>query len=84
MNKADFLRIFPLRSPNIMWLLGAGTSAAAGIRTAGQMIWHFKQMIFCAEERVSIRSCPDLGDASFRDRLNRYFQSRTPNGTQNA
>jgi NAD-dependent SIR2 family protein deacetylase len=76
MNKADFLRIFPLRAPNIMWLLGAGSSAAAGIRTAGQMIWHFKLMIFCAEQRVSVRSCPDLGEASFRERLNRYFQSK--------
>ena len=59
-----------------MWLLGAGTSASAGIRTAGQMIWHFKQQLFCAEQRISIKSCPDLGDQVFRDRLNSYFQSK--------
>ena len=76
MKKSDFLRIFPLRAPNIMWFLGAGASASAGLRTAGQMTWHFKQQIFCAEERVSIKSCPDLGEPSFRDRLDRYFQSR--------
>jgi len=76
MNRADFLRVFQLRSPNIMWLLGAGASASAGIRTAGQMIWHFKQQIFCAEQRVSIKSCPDLGDAAFRARLDGYFAAK--------
>src|SRR5437870_1177326 len=46
MNRAEFLRIFPMRASGLMWLTGAGASASARIRTAGQMIWHFKQQIF--------------------------------------
>lgn len=76
MKRSEFFRIFPLRAPGLMWFTGAGTSASAGIRTAGQMIWHFKQQIYCAEHRVQVRSCPDLGDEAFRNRLNRYFQDK--------
>ena len=59
-----------------MWFLGAGASASAGLRTAGQMVWHFKQQIFCAENRLSVRSCPPLGDTNFRARLNRFFTDK--------
>lgn len=76
MQKSEFLRVFPLRVPNLMWFLGAGASASAGIRTAGQMIWHFKQQIYCTQERISSASCPDLGDHAFRARLDRYFESK--------
>lgn len=38
----DFARRFALRAGNLMWFLGAGASAAAGIPTAGDMIWEFK------------------------------------------
>ncbi len=30
---SEFLRLYPMRAPNIMWFLGAGASAAAGIPT---------------------------------------------------
>jgi NAD-dependent SIR2 family protein deacetylase len=76
MQKSEFLRLFPLRAPNLMWFLGAGASASAGIRTAGQMIWHFKQQIYCTEQRISSKSCPELSDQAFRARLDRYFQSQ--------
>ena len=45
MDLAEFLRLFPMRSPNIMWLFGAGTSAAARIPTAWNMTWDFKRWI---------------------------------------
>src|SRR5712691_5109858 len=35
----DFARRFSQRGGNLMWLLGAGASAAAGIPTAWDMIW---------------------------------------------
>ncbi len=31
----DFARRFSMRAGNLMWLLGAGASAAAGVPTAG-------------------------------------------------
>ena len=37
----DFVRRFSLRAPNLMWLLGAGASAASGIPTAWDMVWEF-------------------------------------------
>lgn len=41
----DFARRFSLRAKNLMWLLGAGASAGAGIPTAGDMVWEFKQQL---------------------------------------
>jgi NAD-dependent SIR2 family protein deacetylase len=41
----DFARRFSLRAPNLMWLLGAGASASAGVPTASDMIWDFKQQL---------------------------------------
>jgi hypothetical protein len=75
MKLADFLRLYPLRSPNIMWFLGAGASAAAGVPTAYDMIWDFKRTLYCAAQKISIRSCSDLGSPVLRARLQRYFDS---------
>ena len=47
-----FLRLFQLRAAQIMWFLGAGASRSAGIKTAGDMIWDFKQrqyLVHCAQ-----------------------------------
>jgi len=76
MNLSDFIRIYQLRTPKIMWLLGAGASAAADIPTAWHLIWHFKQMLYCTEQRVSIRTCSDLGDPALRARIQAYFDSK--------
>ena len=35
----DFARRFSMRAGSLMWLLGAGASAPAGIPTAWDMIW---------------------------------------------
>jgi hypothetical protein len=74
---AEFLRIFPMRGSHLMWLLGAGASASAGIPTAGDMIWDFKRRLYCSENRLPLKSVPDIGDASFRLRLNQYFASQS-------
>ncbi len=42
MDVATFLRALPLRAPRIMWFLGAGASAGAGVPTAGHLIWRLK------------------------------------------
>lgn len=76
MTLAEFLRVFPLRAPNLMWLLGAGASAASGIPTASYMIWDFKRRLYCAEQRVSVRSCDDLTDPKVRLKIQRYLDER--------
>ncbi len=73
MSIDEFLRLYPLRAQNITWFLGAGASAAAGVPTAYDMIWDFKRSIYCAAERVSVRSCADLGDQAVRSRIQSYF-----------
>jgi hypothetical protein len=76
MNVADFIRLYQLRAPNIMWLLGAGASAASGVPTAYHLIWRFKQLLYCSNQRVSIRACSDLGDPSLQARLQNYFDTK--------
>jgi hypothetical protein len=58
-----------------MWLLGAGASAAAGIPTAWDMIWEFKQRIYVSQKRVSLESVTDLGNPAIRAQLQSYFDA---------
>lgn len=73
MDLPGFLRLHGLRVPSLMWLLGAGSSAAAGVPTAWHMIWEFKRAIFCSEERVSLAACEHLSDPAVRERIQRHF-----------
>jgi hypothetical protein len=52
MDLPTFLRLFQLRKSQVMWFLGAGASRAAGVKTAGDMIWEFKQKLYCSEKKV--------------------------------
>lgn len=83
MDLAQFLRLFPMRAPRLMWFLGAGCSVSAGIPTAGDMVWDFKRLLYCSENRCPIQSVPQLTDPAFRDRLTAYFSAKEnypPNG----
>jgi NAD-dependent SIR2 family protein deacetylase len=73
MDLNEFIRLHHIRSPNIMWFLGAGASAAAGVPTAWDMIWDFKRGLYCASQRIPISACEDLGDPVLRERLQRHF-----------
>lgn len=73
MDRAEFLRLYRLRAPNMMWFLGAGASAGAGVPTAGEMVWEFKRDIYCSRESVAPRLVGDLGDPAVRRVLQRYF-----------
>src|SRR5437867_4220332 len=64
-----------MRASNLMWLLGAGTSAAAGVPTAGHMTWDFKRTLYCSAQKISIHACSDLGSAHLRARLQAHFDS---------
>jgi NAD-dependent SIR2 family protein deacetylase len=75
MNTAEFLRQYEVRAPNIMWMLGAGASAAAGVPTAFHMIWDFKRMLYCSAQKVPISACEDLSSRIVRARLQNYFDA---------
>ena len=62
----DFVRRFSMRSKNLMWFLGAGASASAGIPTANDLIWEFKQQLYISQRRVSPHVVSDLSNPSIR------------------
>jgi hypothetical protein len=72
LSVGEFVRLHHLRAPNLMWFLGAGASAAAGIPTAGQMILEFKRCLYCSEHNIPAAAV-DLGDPVLRRRLERHF-----------
>lgn len=71
----DFARRFAMRAPNLMWFLGAGTSASAGVPTAGDMIWDFKQRLFVSQRHVSPTSVADLSSPAIREQLQQHVNS---------
>lgn len=58
-----------------MWFLGAGASASAGIPTAWDMIWEFKQQIYVSQRRVSLRQVTDLANPAVRRELQSFIES---------
>lgn len=82
----DFSRRFSMRPGNLMWLLGAGASAAAGIPTAGDMIWEFKQKLFVSQRRVAPEIVADLSAPGVRQHLQAHIDSTNslpPEGAAN-
>src|SRR6266853_3292906 len=71
----DFSRRFSLRAPNLMWLLGAGASASAGIPTAYDMVWEFKQLLFVSQRRFSPQAVADLSNPAIRAQLQAHIDA---------
>lgn len=71
----DFARRFAQRAPRLMWFLGAGASTAAGVPSAEDMCWEFKQTLFVSQRRVSPRSVEDLGSPSIRQQLQAHVDA---------
>jgi hypothetical protein len=71
----DFARRFTMRAANLMWLLGAGCSASAGIPTASDMVWEFKQQLYVSQRRVSLKSISDLSNSTIRRILQDYIDA---------
>lgn len=69
---AELVRIYALRSPRMMWLLGAGASAASGIPTASQMVEEFKIQLFCSESGTPRQSL-ELGESAVWRRIDAHF-----------
>ena len=73
----DFMRRFALRAKNLMWFLGAGSSASAGIPTASDLIWEFKQQLFLSQRRVARQSVEDLASPAVRQQLQAVLRCRS-------
>lgn len=68
----DFARRFSMRPGRLMWLLGAGVSAAAGIQTAWDMIWRFKRELYITQRKASRKSVDDLSNAAVQALLDAF------------
>ncbi len=68
-----FLRLFQLRGTQIMWFLGAGASRSAGIKTAGDMIWDFKQRLYRSRRRLPPSAITDIGEPAVHRKLQARF-----------
>lgn len=66
---------FALNPHRYTWLLGAGTSASAGIPTGYMMIREFKTELFCIENDISRRQVDSL-DQLWIDRIDQHFKKR--------
>ena len=71
----DFARRFAMRAPNLMWFVGAGASASAGVPTAGDMIWDFKQRLFVSQRHATGKSVTDLASPAIRAQLQQHVDS---------
>jgi hypothetical protein len=71
----DFTRRFALRAANLMWLLGAGASASAGIPTAADMVWEFKQLLYVSQRRAAVQSVSDLSNPAIRAQLQAHIDA---------
>lgn len=71
----DFVRRYAFRAKNLMWLLGAGASAAGGIPTAGEMVWQFKQQLYSTQRRVAPQLVADLTNAAVRSQLQSHIDA---------
>jgi hypothetical protein len=64
-----------MRAENLMWLLGAGASASAGIPTAWDMVWDFKQQLFISQRRASPQAVANLSNPAIRAQLQSHVDS---------
>jgi hypothetical protein len=71
----DFTRRFALRAANLMWFVGAGASASAGIPTALDMVWEFKQLLFVSQRRVAPQTVADLSNPAIRAQVQAHIDA---------
>ena len=71
----DFVRRFSMRTVSLMWFLGAGASASAGVPTAMDMIWQFKRSLFVSQSSGASGSSVDLSQPAMRSRIDAHIKS---------
>ncbi len=71
----DFARRFSIRAKNLMWFLGAGASASAGLPTAMDMIWELKHLLFLSQNPGAGYASSNLSDPVVRNRIDAHLKS---------
>lgn len=71
-TEAEFARLALVRTGQLAWFLGAGSSASAGLPTAWHMITDFKASLYASAQKLDRRDI-DLDDDLWVGRINSYF-----------
>ena len=58
-----------------MWFLGAGASRSAGIKTAGDMIWDFKQRLYRSQKKLPPSAITDIGEPAVQRKVQAHFDA---------
>lgn len=58
-----------------MWFLGAGSSRAAGIKTADDMVWDFKQRLYRSQKKLPPSAITDIGEPAVQGKLQAHFDA---------
>ena len=69
-----FLRHFRQHSPQLMWLLGAGSSRSSGLPTALDLIWDLKRLHYCAKENQDLQA-HKVSNPAIREKIQGYFDA---------
>ena len=75
MKEKEFIRHYIANAPQIMWLLGAGTSRTAGMPTATDVIWDLKIRYYCLQENQEIKK-HDINNEVIRKKVQRYLDGK--------
>lgn len=76
MDFPEFLRLFEVRAPNLMWFLGAGCSITAGIPSAHDIIWDCKSRIYCSEHGVPRSIMADISSPQIQNIIQNHLVSK--------
>lgn len=71
----DFIRRFSTRGRRLMWFLGAGASASAGMPTAFDLIWRFKRDLYVSRSHGANQISADLSQEAVRHRIDAHIAS---------
>ena len=64
-----------MRGQNLMWFLGAGASASAGVPTSFNMVWDFKRQLFITQTKVAPQAVSDLSNPTVRSRIQDHINA---------
>lgn len=74
-SDSDFIARYVPNAPQIMWFFGAGTSRAAEMPTATDIIWDLKRKYYCREENQDIQ-LHDINNESIKKKIQSYMDSK--------
>ncbi|WP_162237592.1 SIR2 family protein [Brevundimonas sp. Leaf168] len=69
------MRLFQMRATQVMWLLGAGASRTAGVKTAWDVIWDLKHKLYCSQKKLALSAITDLSDTVVQRKIQEHFDS---------